>query len=1617
MSCPNLAIPQIRKAVDDIGFSEVKRILDRHFDEDSTMPTYAEIVSYKMPKKLKESYNRYSVETLKKITKGLSKKFGLGIRFDPNMDRLGAVNADGTISINPNKATMDTPFHEFAHPLVNLLEKENRVAYNALKRSAMADKESVELVEMLYGDYTDIAKEKEIMAQHLGKESYKAYNAKEGTKKNFFQKLWEYFRDAIRSIFGPDVHVDIDAMTTMGDLVNLLTNDEKLDLDGYISEESQRDPKTHYANIYAEANDLQKEVLDSMSHIINAGFMVNAQINKYTSLKYPSKQLDRVTEKLQEEPDIAYEGEDSEGMSLSIDWGNAIDYVLGEAFTNGNPNDVIDELRLMGDRGTITNQVVMDLFAFAEKYKADHPGSLFLAQVTPFNLSKNVAGSIDIIEVTEDGKTFIHDFKSSINPTQGEQRRVSKAGNEYVWKYDKQFKNKKSLKQKHEAQLSYYAGLLKSKGVQVDGMSIIPIYLSKIEGDTVVEVEMEPVFSTMEMTFDESYTHTLKGANDEQFAEEDQITEEEDKEARSLHDLVLLLLEDEKKYLEKSGGAFSRIRIRRLENIQNDIKTVKSVVALERAVNSLHEMFVSYTNKNGETVDANFRREAKEVFRAIQTGKITDDFEKMAYLNAISERVALYKDTMIGLRKFFATHKAGLKNEVQKGSAFDKIREIVDSFEDAEVMVSKLVKPTIAKTLSKMENTNASQAIEDQVALLAGRMNKAIERTKKKYLEKIKGARNAEEKNDLELEMDAKISKTKAKFSAQIDNFLGSMMTEDNLLALMENGYQGVGWADSWLTPVAHYSNPLVSGFYKTLKREYALVRDDLQRWGVKTSALIRKLDKRSGILENSKKINEDLITEVDGKLYLISDIDYQKFNDARKEAFAKIDQSTEDKRERILRKRDWNATNKDQISYEDVTMVDPYTGKELVLRKGINTLINEKREELAKEYGSPNSKYYQDAYAEWLDNVSTLDPTTGQRYFTGRAFTIPSKRIYGNTKFEQVYNANKEYYDAILATYIRAYSNYPLVMTPQSIYRLPAVPKGLTDRLTENGIMDALGHFGKTTFRHMAELRQEEAEIYGSDAFGTEHKTIPMMYHDDNIESSEISRDLIASAGVFLQAAERFTAQSKVEPLANSLLREMKNAKELNQTADGRKKIFRMAEELGLSLEKYEKKWGNNYTAMALESFIDAEIYGIRQKKEVINAFGKEVNAGKLANFLMATMSWTTIAAKPLVAIANGLQQNVMLLLEGAAGEYVSLNAYRRALVKYESYEGQFMQDMVDGNPNSLIGQLTSLYDPYIGKFKDHFGRQISSTGAKRLMQGSSLYYMMHKADHQIYVTSMIALLMDKKVKNNITGEEVSLMDAYELVDGVLELKEGIDLGGSRIDMELKEKMDAMNQRLHGVYNELDKSMAEKYAVGRLGIMFRKFAITGAKKRFKRAGVDHNTGTITEGFYTSFLRLAVRETHELMNFLLFKENDLSPTERANVKRFLVEVGLAQLLIIALGLLGSMYEDMDDDDKRKMGYLMYFTYRLKSELMFYRSFGDFSRIMQSPSVTYSQIGRISKFLKQLSDPMEEFETPHSFWERGDNKTWAYFLKVFGINGYTIHPEQAYENLVLYSGGK
>ena len=224
----------------------------------------------------------------------------------------------------------------------------------------------------------------------------------------------------------------------------------------------------------------------------------------------------------------------------------------------------------------------------------------------------------------------------------------------------------------------------------------------------------------------------------------------------------------------------------------------------------------------------------------------------------------------------------------------------------------------------------------------------------------------------------------------------------------------------------------------------------------------------------------------------------------------------------------------------------------------------------------------------------------------------------------------------------------------------------------------------------------------------------------------------------------------------------------------------------------------------------------------------------------------------------------------------------------------------------------------------------------------------------------------------------------------------------------------------MHGIYNTFDKGTAQKQSLGRLALMYRKHMYPGFKRRWKQYSWDEELGSGTEGHYRTFWNTFVRDLRTYKLNVAKEWSTYTPMQKVNIRRTLSEIGVFLTIVGLIGILSAMASD-DGEDKEKYkdnylyNFLLYEMVRMRSETAQYISPKDMWRTIKSPSAALSTLSRFIRFTNQILpwNITEEYKRKSGIWEKGDNKAWAYFIKLIGLPGYNIKPQDAvkvYENL-------
>jgi len=614
--------------------------------------------------------------------------------------------------------------------------------------------------------------------------------------------------------------------------------------------------------------------------------------------------------------------------------------------------------------------------------------------------------------------------------------------------------------------------------------------------------------------------------------------------------------------------------------------------------------------------------------------------------------------------------------------------------------------------------------------------------------------------------------------------------------------------------------------------------------------------------------------------------------------------------------------------------------------------------------------------------------------------------------------NAMGRYHKKLTDSYYASQDSIPESQRPGT--RVPSVPKRDLERLLDKGVIN----LAKVNIKEGARVQSYDTEFgeLGLDDEGV--KFLPTFYTRP-INIDDQSFDLASTVLLFNQMANKYEALNEVNGEINLLKTLVKDRKvpEFNQS--GKRKIDAFASKFGLT--EYLKQNGDSYSKRHLDAFIDMVVYGEMNKATAIG----NLSANKITDSVIGISALTSIAADLLKGVANNLQGNIQLVIEAKGAEFFNAKNLRKGNAQYAKALPNMIGDFGKPTPTSLMGRLGELYDPLQGDFEDKYGNMVTGSLANKLVRTDTLFFNQYFGEHQLQYSTMLALMDATMVRDKESQEEITLFQAHEKY-GMQEAFDKIefietDKDGNKEYRDYTEKdrrsfqdrLHALNKKMHGVYNSFDKGTLQRYWYGKLALMYRKHMYPGYMRRFQTKRFDEELGSTVEGYYGTFWRTFMRDLMTYRRDIAKQWSTYSPHQKANIRKTLTEYTMILSLWALIQALGSMADD-DEDLKTNYAYnfLLYEAVRMRSETAQYTNLGDAWRTVKSPSAALTTVSRVAKFTNQIMpwNITEEYQRRQGIWEKGDNKAWAYFIKMIGLPGYNIKPQEAvkiYQNLTSF----
>ena len=595
---------------------------------------------------------------------------------------------------------------------------------------------------------------------------------------------------------------------------------------------------------------------------------------------------------------------------------------------------------------------------------------------------------------------------------------------------------------------------------------------------------------------------------------------------------------------------------------------------------------------------------------------------------------------------------------------------------------------------------------------------------------------------------------------------------------------------------------------------------------------------------------------------------------------------------------------------------------------------------------GEQARKYKKEKHA-WIDaNTELINGRRVPRKWKDEKNRIP---LYANLDFENLRGPKKAYYTKIMEIKRKLDALLPEKYT--TLTSAVKIRKDLVQRVKSS---DGIKSGTKQIWESIKDdfIRRSDDTEFGDRAIlqdfeKREVQILPVYYTKlrKGESPNDISTDITSTLTAYAAMANDYNEMSKIINLLE-LGRDILRERDIKST-EGENQLVEKFTSLGRKIESALTKSGNETNFMQrLNSFFEMQVYQRYMADE--GTFGNtKIDKGKAINFVNKLTSLNVLAINILAGISNVTTGTVMMRVESLSGEFFTESNTFKADRTYGSALPEFLAEIgnrVKISKLALWDELFNVMQEYDTKIRDsNFDRK---TWFSRMFGTSALFLTNNAGEHWMQNRTSLALADAYKMKAP-NGKIVSLWEAMEVVyidennkklGARLQVKPGYTKeDGSEFTKKdisaFSKRTTAINERMHGIYNKADKNAIQNFAIGRMGIMFRKWIKPSLNKRFKSVSYNYDLDAWTEGYYKTagrFIVKLIKEMKEGQFALAANWNTLSKTEKANLKRAAVEVGHLLVIALVMGLIN--WPDDDDDRPWLIAMIEYQTRRLYTEI-------------------------------------------------------------------------------------
>jgi len=439
--------------------------------------------------------------------------------------------------------------------------------------------------------------------------------------------------------------------------------------------------------------------------------------------------------------------------------------------------------------------------------------------------------------------------------------------------------------------------------------------------------------------------------------------------------------------------------------------------------------------------------------------------------------------------------------------------------------------------------------------------------------------------------------------------------------------------------------------------------------------------------------------------------------------------------------------------------------------------------------------------------------------------------------------------------------------------------------------------------------------------------------------------------------------------------------------------------------------------TAEYLAEVLNTQLYGQKEKDlGYVEIFGAKVDWNKGLRAINNYTGLVQMGVSVMAAMGNVTMGEFQTFQEAVAGEFFTVEDLAKATGEYKADIFNILGDIGQRTPTSK----TNLLEEHYNILQSYGGDKMTATErstARRLMKTSSVYFLSTAGEHGMQVRGGLAMLNKEIAYNKDGSVRGTLLAQHTKVDGKLHIPTDIyvkdeagvlQLYDTNQQNRMSNRIGAVMRQIHGNYSEGTANYTQKDARLSMVAKFRGWMYEGFARRFRKSKDNHILNQKQEGYYRTGGKAAMVLFNDMkkMQLSLTRENwaNMTPHEKANVKRLVVEATMIATTAAASALLGhagKMIEDEYDgdnfQDRLVLGsyhMLVYQVNRLYTEMRAYTSVVESMRLARSPAAAISMLEGTSRLLAQVAEnPSQEYDQG---WRKGQNKALVMVEKLTPI---------------------